>query len=340
MGTDWELGAWGSPRWKMDSLKIEPYSSAKKDLWDAHVTAGKNSHFQFYRDYMEYHRERFTDASLLFYHGPEEELVGILPANLYRGTLYSHQGLSFGGLVVRQGIKPPTVLRLFEGLVDHALKLGASRLVYKALPRFYHAQPAEEDLYALFRLGAKLYRRDITSLVPLGGGVRFDYNRERSIKKGRDQGVEVRQSDDLPAYFEILTKVLEDRHGVRPVHSLEEMQRLAKAFPQNIRLYGAFRSGRMVAGSVVYEQRHIAHAQYIANSEEGRKLCALDVLFAELIGLYSGKMRYFDFGTSNENDGLVLNEGLVNHKTGFGAGGAVHDYYEVDLERLKPSGQV
>lgn len=320
----------------MASYRVEQYSSFRREQWDAHITAGKNSHFQFYRNYMEYHRDRFTDASLLFYADPEEELLGVLPANLSRGTLYSHQGLSFGGLVVRPGIKPPTVLRLFEALVGHARQLGADKMVYKVLPRFYHSQPAEEDLYALFRLGAKLYRRDITSLVPLDGGVRFDYNRERSIKKGREQGVEVRLSDDFPSYFEILTQVLQDRHGVKPVHSLEEMQGLAKAFPQNIRLYGAFHAGQMVAGSVVYEQRHVAHAQYIANSEVGRRVCALDVLFAELIRLYTGKMRYFDFGTSNEREGLVLNEGLVNHKTGFGAGSAVHDYYAVDLKDRVP----
>lgn len=317
----------------MMKITIEAYTPSDREAWNRHVTLSKNSHFQFQRDYMEYHADRFTDASLLF-KGDDGELLGVLPANRNGETVISHAGLSFGGLVVRAGIKPPTVLAAFEALAARLRSEAATKLLYKALPRFYHTQPAEEDLYALFRLGAKIYRRDVTSVVPLSAGNRFDYNRERSIKRGREAGVEVRPSEDLPAYFEILTAVLEARHGVRPVHTLGEMRQLVRAFPEHIRLYGAFHQERMVAGSIIYENKHVAHAQYIANSEAGRKICALDVLFSDLIHRYTGKMTYFDFGTSNEKDGMFLNEGLVNHKSGFGAGAMVHDYYAVDLTQV------
>lgn len=314
---------------------IDAYQPSDREVWNRHVALSKNGHFQFHRDYMEYHADRFTDASLMF-RQEDGDLLGALPANRKGDTVCSHAGLSFGGLLVKPGVKPPTVLAAFKALAERLRNEGATKLLYKALPRFYHTQPAEEDLYALFRLGAQIYRRDVTSVVPLASGNKFDYNRERSIKRGKDSGVEVHLSDDLPSYFEVLTEVLESRHGVKPVHTLEEMQRLARSFPENIRLFGAFHQGRMVAGSIIYENKHVAHAQYIANSEEGRKICALDVLFSEIIQRYRGTMTYFDFGTSNEQDGKFLNEGLVNHKSGFGAGAMVHDYYSVDLQALPP----
>ena len=73
----------------------------------------------------------------------------------------------------------------------------------------------------------------------------------------------------------------------------------------------------------------MAHAQYIANSELGRSLGALDLLFQELIEVYSVDHLFFDFGISTERKGNHLNLGLINQKQGFGGRGIVHDFYEI-----------
>ena len=46
---------------------------------------------------MEYHSDRFKDYSLLFYR--DGQLVGLLPANIRNDTLFSHEGLTFGGVI-------------------------------------------------------------------------------------------------------------------------------------------------------------------------------------------------------------------------------------------------
>ena len=69
------------------------------------------------------------------------------------------------------------------------------------------------------------------------------------------------------------------------------------------------------------------HTQYLAASEEGRRLNALSLLLAELIGRYAGR-HYFSFGISTEQEGQVLNGGLVAQKEYFGARGIAHDFYE------------
>ena len=40
---------------------------------------------------------------------------------------------------------------------------------------------------------------------------------------------------------------------------------------------------------------------------------------------------YFDFGTSNEEGGKVLNTSLIYQKEGFGGRGVVYDTYEWEL---------
>src|SRR5690242_1101948 len=113
---------------------------------------------------MDYHRDRFADHSLLV-RDPEGELVAVLPAHAAGDTVGSHRGLSYGGLVIGPGMKAPLFLRAFEAVLLKLQRAGFAALDYKTVPAIYHRQPAEEDRYALFLLGAQLTRRDVLSVV-------------------------------------------------------------------------------------------------------------------------------------------------------------------------------
>ena len=68
-----------------------------KDTWDKCIGEAVNTHFLFYRDYMEYHSDRFKDHSLMIYR--DDKLIGVLPASEKGDTVTSHGGLTFGGLI-------------------------------------------------------------------------------------------------------------------------------------------------------------------------------------------------------------------------------------------------
>lgn len=89
-------------------------------------------------------------------------------------------------------------------------------------------------------------------------------------------------------------------------------------FPQNIRLFVATeRTTNTIQCCVLYITRHVVHVQYIAASDAGCALGALDWLFAQLLSqaaMLFPHVRYFDFGTCNEQDGRYLNEGLIFQK--------------------------
>ena len=132
----------------------------------------------------------------------------------------------------------------------------------------------------------------------------------------------------------VLTDNLLDRHGRRPVHSLEEIVVLARKFPANIRLFVAKRERTVLGGAVMYLANPTAHAQYIGSSAEGRQCGALDLLFTSLIDRHKS-FRYFDFGISNE--GATLNRGLSDFKDGFGARAMVHDHYVLRVSSAGPA---
>ncbi len=298
--------------------------------WDRFVDGAKNATFLFRRGYMDYHAERFADHSLWIER--KGTVVALLPAHSAAGTLHSHGGLTYGGLIVGDAMTTALMLEVFDALVSYARAAGFEALHYKTVPAIYHRCPAEEDRYALFRHGAELARRDVLSVVHPAAGANRQTRRRRAVEKALNACIEVVEDNDFQAFWPLLNAVLNERHDTTPVHSLAEIELLRGRFPDHIRLFTARDgSGEIQAGVVIYESCQVAHVQYMAASAAGRGNGALDLVLSGLLDPVFAKKRWFDFGISNEAEGRVLNQGLVDFKEGFGARAVVHDSYRLDL---------
>ena len=140
----------------------------------------------------------------------------------------------------------------------------------------------------------------------------------------------------LADFWPILEGNLLQRYGARPVHSLAEMQYLQGCFPQQIRCYLALDTqGQPQAGAVLYVSQQTVHVQYGHCTPQGRQDGALDMLYFWLIERCSKEttLRFFDFGTSNEQQGHVLNENLIRQKEGFGGQGVAYATYRWDIDK-------
>ncbi len=316
----------------MSNLKVVTYDPAQKRVWDDFITNSKNGIFLFYRDYLEYHADRFPDSSLMFF-GEDGQLVAVLPATVKDGVLSSHAGLTFGGVVSGTSMKVALMLDVFDAMRAYSLAQGINKIVYKAVPHIYHRAPAEEDLYALFRHDARLFRRDVSSTIEMKERLPFSKGRKWSIKQAQKHGLEVRPSSDFETFMTIEAHLLGEKYGAKPVHTAAELQMLATRFPDNIKLFTAHGELGMYAGAVIYESPEVAHAQYIGTTEEGRKTGALDLIMSYLINDYYAQKKYFDFGISTEDGGRHLNAGLVENKQGFGGRAVVYDFYEIDFRQ-------
>jgi len=308
---------------------IERYNPHLKPEWDAFVRDSRNGTFLFARDYMDYHGARFADHSLIV--RSRETMIALLPANQAGDDLHSHRGLTYGGFVVDDSMTTPVMLDVFQALLGYLRSAGIRRLHYKTVPWIYHRIPAEEDRYALFVVGATLSRRDVFTVIPTGRRGPVQTRRRRGAASAAKAGVTVREAIDWRHYWALLTEHLQDRYGVSPVHAVEEIELLRARFPQQIRLFEAVLDNEAVAGVVIFESAMVAHVQYIAASNRGRDVGALDALFEHLIEQEFCAKPYFDFGISNEQQGRVLNRGLIEQKEGFGGRAVVHDFYTIEL---------
>ena len=310
-------------------ISVIQYQAEQQCLWDEFVARAKNGVFLFQRGYMEYHRDRFHDHSLLFF--VDEKLVAVMPANVTDDALISHDGLTFGGIVSDERMKTPLMLEVFDALRAHLQAGNIKRLIYKAAPHIYHDLPAEEDIYALFRHRAQLVARGASSAVYLPCRAPMGKDRKWRIKLGQKSGLEIRRTEDYETFAAMVAHVLSTRHGLKPVHTAAELRLLAGRFPENIKLFAARRGEQMLAGVLVYESKNVAHAQYISSTDEGKETGAPDLLLDYLITEQYPAKRYFDFGISTEQNGRHLNKGLIDNKEGFGARAVLYDIYEMTL---------
>lgn len=314
----------------MNLFEIVKYNNSYFSIWNDFLSVSKNATFLFHRDFMEYHQNRFDDYSLLIYY--ENKLVALLPANIKEGKVYSHQGLSYGGLVLPEKMDFLFVLEAFHSVLKFLSDNNINKLIIKQLPKIYLNKPSGELEYFLFILKANLFRRDVSMVIDLEKEFRYSKLRKREINRAKREKLKFEEYEDFSLFWnKILKPNLQEKYDILPVHTLDEITELKEKFPKLIRQFNVFDGEEILAGCTVFETKNVAHLQYISTNKTVKK-GALDYLIDQLINKVYVEKKYLDFGISNENEGKHINSGLLKWKQSFGASAIVHDFYEVDVE--------
>ena len=311
----------------MKEFKIERYDDSLSQVWDDFVGTSKNGTFMLTRKFVSYHHDRFEDSSLLVF--KKTKLIAVFPANIKENTIYSHQGLSYGGLILPKQIKLKDVLIVFGEILKYYNQKGFSNLLIKQTPSLYHLQPSDEIEYALFVCKAELYRRD-AAICLRPSSFAPNENRKRKIKSANAHNFQIRETDNMkPFWNEVLIPNLQISHGGTPVHSLQEIQFLKDSFPENIKQYDIYEGAKIIGGTTLFNANKTSLAQYISATPYGKSTDALSSLFSTILTKESTCFEYFSFGHSNENNGRALNHTLSYWKESFGGSTITHDFYDV-----------
>jgi len=305
------------------------YNSDFQIQWDNLVSTSRNGTFLFYRDYMEYHSDRFNDCSYLIFR--KGKLEAILPGNISNNCFYSHQGLTYGGLISSSKICTSEVIEIFKILKKVLQNIGIKYVIYKPVPLIYHHIPAQEDIYALFINKAEKIACNISSTIFQNSKLGFIESRKSGLRKSIKECIQIVESNNLSTFWSILERNLQLKFNTKPVHSLREIELLTKRFPENIRLFVAKQKGIIIAGTILFLMKNVIHVQYISANEIGKETGSLDLLFDHLINKEFQHIPIFDFGQSTEKMGKFLNENLIFQKEGFGGRGIVYDTYKYHL---------
>ena len=309
-------------------MTIKKYTDSDRELWNTFLSNSKNGIFMFHRNFMEYHKDRFTDNSLLFY--DEDKLVAIMPASIKDGILSSHGGLTYGGFITSNDMKQHHMNDCFTALKEYAAQNRIKEIIYKHIPHIYHKQPAEEDLYSLYYNGSEVLKIEASTVIDLKQPLKMPKGRKAQVGRARREGVIIKETDDFETFISLENKVLE-RHETKAVHSPSELHLLQSYFPDNIKLIGAFYQEKLIAGTVLFIYDNVVHTQYMATTELAREIGALDLTIATVIETYKESKKWLDFGISTEDAGHYLNEGLIAQKEGFGGRTNIYQTWKIKL---------
>ncbi len=315
---------------QQSEYRIERYTAERQTQWDSFVDSSRNGTFLHKRGYMDYHAHRFVDHSLMFYRNVQ--LVAILPAHIKENDFCSHNGLTYGGLLLNSSTTTAAALDIFDAMQEYIKEnTGATRIIYKPTPHIYHSYPCEEDLYALFRSGATLTERKVSSAIPLESPLPM--SGRRKLTASTKSRLHIVEDGDYSTFWNILEDRLQGKYNVAPVHNIEEISLLKSRFPENIKLFCvADNCGSILGGVILFVTKNVVHMQYSATTEEGRRTSALDYLYEVLINERFAGKGFFDFGISVEDGGRYLNSGLIAYKERLGGRAVVYDTYIIDLK--------
>lgn len=315
-------------------FQVCKYTNSKKADWDNFIATAKNATFLFQREFMDYHNDRFEDFSLMVY--KDEKLYAVFPANKNGENVYSHQGLTYGSFVLQDSAKLKSTFIAFKELLKFLFEEGIKKLDIRIIPTFYNSLPSDELEYVLYKAGASLVKRDVILLIDYQNKLRFQKNRREGINKAKRKNLIVKVDGDYEAFWnKILIPNLKEKHNSSPVHSLDEIKLLAARFPNHIKQVNVYQDDKIVAGTTVFLTKKVVHPQYVSANSNKNELGSLDVLYNFIIDHFIAGRNYFSFNTSSEENGKLLNEGLLFWKESCGARPHVFNNYEINTDTYK-----
>lgn len=300
--------------------------------WDAFVRDSNNGTLFHQQNFLKYHGDAAARGagSLLLYKG--ESLFGVIPLGPSGepASIRSPWGASFGGPVLARNRFADAALAV-EALLEHAREKDWKRISLTPAPMQYHAVPDASLEFALLKAGFSVHRRELAQgidLRALSGDTQDAYAQDcrANVRKARRAGIEVRPTEDIPAFHAILEDSRR-RLGTRPTHSADDLRRLRANLGEAFVLLGAYRDGELVGGLLGFAANARVFLNfYNCTKDEARGSGVDNLLNHEAIDRARQKgFHYYDFGTSSVD--MKANEGLIKFKESFGSQSRFRDTY-------------
>jgi hypothetical protein len=301
---------------------IKTYQKEYQSLWDDFITRSANGTFLHQRKYMDYHADRFNDASLMIF--KDNKLKAVLPAHRIDNELFAHNGLTYSDFIFHFKLKLAHKTAIVEQALMFLHQQNIEKLHLKTIPFVFHQKIDESNLYLYDRLQAEIVKIKPFFVKIKQNNEKVNRNRLKNLKKIQIELQLQTGMEFLPEFWKIVCDNLRKRYKAKPVHSADEIQKLAGLFPDKIRLFTVASQGKILAGALVFLIHKSLHFQYIhaRNDEIARQ--AVEWLIYQIIKQFE-YMDFISFGTSESRDNNLQN-GLVYWKESLG-GRIINQYF-------------
>jgi hypothetical protein len=201
------------------SLSVESFTSECKTVWDDFIPAALQGTFLHSRKYLSFNEDKFIDKSLFL--KDSANIIGLFPAAQSvsdKSEIISHPGITYGGVIHSGKIIGQVAVDIWVSIIDYYKKNGYKIITYKAVPKVYHKIPCDDDLYALFRIGASRVRTDLSSAINVQNRYAVSKRRQRCLSKAQKSGTSIKQGIYLlNELWPVLEENLARKHNARQI---------------------------------------------------------------------------------------------------------------------------
>lgn len=318
-------------------MELIRYTEEYNKVWEEWVESSNCGVFLHTRKFLNYHKNRFEDHSLIFKN--KNSVIAIMPMarESLSSCMVSHPGITYGGLIYKTRIKLDDIDEIFKLIIEYCRKLGFKKFIYKPIPYHIQRYPEQLDIFYLYKYGASIYSKEIWNTINLNYQRKLSKGRKWGFNKGIKNKLTIKASSsvkDLKQFHNILSENLVKRHKTKPVHSINEFIELSTKFKNHINLKLVMDEfNRILGGCWIFNlNNNCVHSQYIACNKLGMELNALDYLLESIIKeCTTNNINNFSFGSSTEKNSEILNQGLFDFKNGFGIGNSLINTYKIML---------
>jgi len=307
-------------------MEIIEYSEKWRDKWDNFVLESNNGTIFQMQKFFDYHPEgKFTFDHLIFL--DKGNIVALLPGSRI-GSLYeSPIGSSYGSIVTKD-VKFAYAMEIVSTLLEYGKKIGIKEFLLTSAPRVYEKHPNENLDFAMLWQGFKYDLHYISSAIKLFSDKdiisRFQPTVRRNIKKAlKNPDIRIELNDRYDEFHPILVDN-KARHNIKPTHTLEDLLKLKKLFPENILLFMVYYKDEPIAGSNVFIcNKQVALCFYNMLKYEYENLKPIHHVMYEVVKWSTEHgYQYVDIGVSqdtNADNPMTPSMSLIDFKEKFDA---------------------
>lgn len=311
-------------------MEIRRIEEKDRKEWTDFVLRSNNGTIFHLPDFIDYHPPgRFENHHLLV--EDQSGVISVIPGALARrddGTWFrSYPGASYGGPVLSDSPGLRKTGNVVDALISYCRSRGWKGIEMTPPPVVYYRRPHNYLEFSLIKRGFEYGKRELTAVIDLarlGEELKLGFSSSalRGVRKAVKSGVTVREDPDFTRFYPVLESNLQQRHGVKPTHTLAELEELRRLLGDDrLRQFIAVREGKVLAGMVMFHcNPRVTLAFYISHDQAHQSLRPVNLVYMEVIR-WAKQMgyHYMDLGTFTLD--MEVNYGLCRFKESFSARG-------------------
>lgn len=240
----------------MSEIKIQKYKPENKEEWQEFLKHTNNGTMFHSIDFLEYHPVgKFDFYNLIFRR--DNEIIGILPGGVKENgeVFWSPMGASYGSIATKD-IKFELALEMVDAMMKYFRENNFREIFLIPPPLIYSKNISQHIEYAMLYRKFDFELHYISHAIDLKHGDKFLNQFDKTARKNihkilRENKITMKESDDYDEFYKILLDN-KAKHNAKPTHSLEDIHRLLKLVPENLKLLMCCYDDKPIAGSLLF----------------------------------------------------------------------------------------